>query len=113
MGSNECGREVRMSLDEHRGNPAVENDLKYLLMFGSEIPDDASIKFPSSCRRKACVEHVRSRLQLEVQVEHLSTSGPMILVHELQVRRINVQRCSRVKDLEYSQHRCKTTNLTM
>jgi hypothetical protein len=62
--------EVKMSLDEHRGNTAVENDLKYLLLFGSKISDDASVKFPSLCRREACVKHVRSRRQ----VERLSTS---------------------------------------
>ena len=64
VGDNECGREVRMSLntEEAQGNTAAENDLKYLLLFGSELSDDASIKFPSSCRRKACFKHVPLKL---------------------------------------------------
>ena len=41
------GREVRMSAEEVQGNTAAENDLMYLLLFGSELSDDASVKFPS------------------------------------------------------------------
>jgi hypothetical protein len=46
VGDNECGREVRMSTEEVQGNTAAENDFKYLLLFGSEIPDTCFGKIP-------------------------------------------------------------------
>ena len=51
---------VGMNLDEQRKRKRIlqREMILYLSLFDSEIPDDASVKFRSSCRRKARIKHV-------------------------------------------------------